>query len=213
MPSKRPRTTTPVKDIHCYAVAASEYDQPYLIYSTCSLDTKLSCKRLKLVDQPHSPLLSYAYKAETEDCCGGFGWTEQLVAHPAHGNYNLLQHLQEYKIHTPNKQQKQDDQNPTQDNIMVQMANNIAFNTSSNNIYHAISLATKKWVKLRITRQRTTQTQPNINDLQSTIASLKRALLTGSVLPICCQDCKRTITNVDDFIFTPSGDTYCSSCY
>lgn len=195
---KRSRPTNPVKDVHCYAVSAGKYDNAYLIYSRVSLVLKLQDKRLKIADLPDSPILSYAYSIECDDCGGGMGWREYTVIHPAHGRHNLLQHLQQFDINTPSQ--------PT---IMDQMEQNISSNTTSEVIYHAISLKDKKWVTLRVTRQHT-ETKPD--DLLCTIQALKTALLAANP-SLCCQDCHKTISKADDLVMTPTGDTYCQTCY
>lgn len=206
---KRSRPTNPVKDVYSYAVSAGKYDYAYLIYSRCSLDSKLHGKRFKIADLPNSPILSYAFKTECDDSGGGMGWREYIVSHPGHGHHNLLQHLQMFDIYTPRKKQHIDDNFSTKTSIMDQMEQKISSNTTSNVIYYAISIKDKKWVTLRVTRQQTQTTQ---EDLQCTIQTLKQALLNANP-SLCCHDCHKIISNVDDLIMSPTGEIYCPACY
>jgi hypothetical protein len=206
---KRSRPTDPVKDVYCYAVSAASGDYPYLIYSRVSLDKKLQGKRLKIADLPDSAILSYALQTECDEYGGGMGWSSYTVPHSAHGHHNLLNHLQRYGIHTTNKKQHIDDDTTTQPTVMDQMEQHISSNTTSSIIYHAISIQNKKWVTLRVTRQ---QTQTTPDDLHDTIQALKTALV--AVNPsLCCQDCHKTISKANDLVMSPSGDTYCQTCY
>jgi len=206
---KRSRANNPIKDVYCYAVSTGKYDYAYLIYSRVSLDENLQGKRLKIADLSDSPILSYAKSIANEDCCGGMGWREYTVTHPAHGHHNLLQHLQDNDIYTANNKQCTDDNATVQDTIMGQMEQNILSNTNSSVVYHAISIKDKKWVTLRVTRM---QTQTTFDDLHKTITELKKALLAVNTT-LCCHECSKTINSPDDLVMTPSGDMYCQTCY
>ena len=206
---KRSRPTIPVKDVYCYAVSAGPYDYAYLIYSRVSLNKKLQDKRLKVVDLPDSPILSYAYSTECDECGGGMGWREYTVTHPAHGHHNLLNHLQQFDIYTPNKRQNADDNLTKQSTVLDQIEQYISSNTTSSVIYHALSIKDKKWVTLRVTRM---QTETPSDDLNTTITALKTALLAANP-SLCCQECCQTINSTDDLNMTPTGNVYCQTCY
>ena len=208
MAAKRKRSSSPVKDVLCYAVSARPDGYPYLIYSRTSLEKQLRDKKLKITDLPDSPILSYALSTECDEYGGGMGWRSYTVPHRAHGFHNLLQHLQQFDIYSPNKKQHTDD-DTTQTSIMDQMEQHISSNTTSLAIYHAISLKDKKWVTLRITRMKE---QESADDIRGTIAALKTALLAAHPT-LCCQDCGQPIKSADDLAMTPTGQIYCQTCY
>ena len=204
---KRSRPTNPVKDVYCYAVSSGPCDYAYLIYSRTPLDKKLQDKHLKIVDLPDSPILSYALSTEYDDCGGGMGWRSYTVTHPAHGRHNLLNHLQQFDIYSPNKKHIED--NTSQTSILDQMEQHISSNTTSSIIYHAISLQNKKWVTLRVTRMKE---QESPDDIQGTITALKTALLVANP-SLICQDCHKSIKSADNLVMMPTGEVYCQTCY
>lgn len=209
MAAKRKRSSTHVKDVYCYAVSARPDDFPYLIYSRTSLSKQLCDKKLKIADLPDSPILSYALSTEYDEYGGGMGWRSYTVPHRAHGLHNLLQHLQQFDIYSPNKKQHIDDNNTSQTSSMDQMEQYISSNTTSSIIYQAISLQNKKWVTLRVTRMKE---QESADDIQGTIAALKVALLTANP-SLSCQECQQVIKSADDLVMTPTGEVYCQTCY